>query len=131
MAANSIKRRFRELYEKVKDSYSDETRQILENFSNLSGKELNDYRLKVVKFYSEYLIPFFDKFHIDSKDIYHLTQQQNGRQLWEEIREEQINNVLRTASNNAISSTAKEFHINEDVVLFLLDLRSEENLYIA
>lgn len=131
MAANSIKHRFRELYEKAKDSYSDETRQILENFSKLSGKELNDYRLKIVEFYSECLIPLVDKFHIDSKDIYHLTQQQNGRQLWEEIREEQIYNALRTASNNAISRTAKEFHINEDVVLFLLDLRFEENLYIA
>ena len=131
MAANSIKHRFRALYEKAKDSYSDETRQILENFSKLSGKELNDYRLKIVEFYSECLIPLVDKFHIDSKDIYHLTQQQNGRQLWEEIREEQIDNALRTASNNAISRTAKEFHINEDVVLFLLDLRFEENLYIA
>lgn len=130
MAAKSIKRRFRDLYEKAKDSYSDETRQILENLSKLNGKELNDYRLKVVEFYSEYLIPLFDKFNIDSKDIYHLTQHQNGRQLWKEIREEHIDNALRMASTNAISSAAKEFHINEDVVLFLLDLRSEEILYI-
>lgn len=130
MAANSIKRRFKELYKEVEEDLSDEDKKCINELSLLSGKELYELQNKIfasMDYETTNIIPKLREQGISDSDI----ELFNEIDTIDDLDEAELYRLnLYISEVVSITSTiAKRFNISTEVLDFLLDLYSYKHLF--
>lgn len=130
MAANSIKRRFKELYKEVEEDLSDEDKKCINELSLLSGKELYELQNKIfasMDYETTNIIPKLREQGISDSDM----ELFNEIDTIDDLDEAELYRLnLYISEVVSITSTiAKRFNISTEVLDFLLDLYSYKHLF--